>query len=135
MADIYRERNGKRVLLVEGEPWTRDSLSLFFRVEGCSAHVAATATEAMAALSSGGFDLIICEYWLPDMDGLSFLKICADGHPGAVKILTSAYLPAQAIEEAKWAGIHAVIRNPFLHGGDAQTRALPESNFMRFKGV
>jgi DNA-binding NtrC family response regulator len=111
--EIYRELNGKRVLLVEGEPWTRDFLSLFLRVEGCSPHVAASATEAMAALSAGWFDLIICEYWLPDMDGLSFLKLIGDGHPGTVKILTSSYMPDQAMGEAKRVGVHDVIRPPF----------------------
>lgn len=109
----YGDLNGKRILLVEGEPWTRDSLSLILRVEGCSPHVAASATEAMAALSAGRFDLIICEYWLPDMDGLSFLKLFGDRHPGTVKILTWSYMADQAMGEAKWAGIHEVIHPPF----------------------
>ena len=115
MPNISRELNGKRILLVEGEPWTRDSLSLslFLRVEGCSPHVAASATEAMAALSAGCFDLIICEYWLPDMDGLSFLKLFGDCHPGTVKILTSSYMSDQAMGEAKRVGIHDMIRPPF----------------------
>jgi DNA-binding NtrC family response regulator len=116
MPNISRELNGKRILLVEGEPWTRDSLSLVLRAEGCSPHVAASATEAMAALSAGRFDLIICEYWLPDMDGLSFLKLFGDCHPGTVKILTSSYMSDQAMVEAKWAGVHDVIRPPFTVG-------------------
>src|SRR5512132_1819526 len=108
------ELNGKRVLLVEGEPWTRDSLSHFFRIQGCSSlHVAASATEAMAALSACRFDLIVCEYWLPDMDGLSFLKLFGNRHPGTVKVLTSSYMSDQAMSEAKWAGIHDVLRPPF----------------------
>jgi DNA-binding NtrC family response regulator len=113
MPNIFRELNAKRVLLVEGEPWIRDSLSYFLRIEGCTPHVAASATEAMAALSAGRFDLIICEYWLPDMDGLSFLKLFGDRHPGAVKILTSSYMPDHAMGEAKYAGIHDVLRPPF----------------------
>jgi DNA-binding NtrC family response regulator len=113
MPNISRELNGKRILLVEGEPWTRNSLSLVLRVEGCSPHVAASATEAMAALSAGRFDLIICEYWLPDMDGLSFLKLFGDCHPGTVKILISSYMSDQAMGEAKRVGIHDVIRPPF----------------------
>lgn len=113
MPNIFRELNGKRILLVEGEPWTRDSLSFFLRIEGCSPHVAASATEAMAALSAGRFDLIVCEYWLPDMDGLSFLKLFGARHPETVKILTSSYMPDHAIGEAKCAGIHDVLRPPF----------------------
>ena len=34
MPNIFRELNGKRILLVKGEPWTRDSLSFFLRIEG-----------------------------------------------------------------------------------------------------
>jgi DNA-binding NtrC family response regulator len=89
------------------------SLSLFLRVKGYEPHVAASATEAMAALSADGFDLILCEYWLPDMDGLSFLKLIGDGQPAVVKILTSSYLPAHVMDEVKWAGIHDVILQPF----------------------
>ena len=122
MPEISRERSGKRILLVEGEPWTRNSLSSLLRIDGCSMHVAASAAEAMAALSADGFDLILCEYWLPDMDGLSFLKLVGDAHPGSVKILTSSYLSAQAMDEAKWSGIHDVILQPVT--GDMLGRAL-----------
>jgi DNA-binding NtrC family response regulator len=122
MPNICRELNGKRILLVEGEPWTRNSLSLVLRVEGCCLQVAASTAEAMAALSAGRFDLIICEYWLPDMDGLSFLKLFGDCHPGTVKILTSSYMSDQAMGEAKWAGVHDVIRPPFT--GEILGRAI-----------
>jgi hypothetical protein len=43
--------------------------------------------------------LIICEYWLPDMDGLSFLKLFGLSS-GTVKILTSSYMSDQAMVEA-----------------------------------
>jgi hypothetical protein len=46
MPEIPRERNGKRILLVEGEPWTCDSLSLFLRVKVYEPHVAASAGAA-----------------------------------------------------------------------------------------
>lgn len=111
MPEISRERNGKRILLVEGEPPTYNSL--FLRDKGYEPHFTASATEAMAALSADGFDLILCDYWLPDMDGLSFLKLIGDGQPAIVKILTSSYLPAHVMDEVKWAGIHDVILRPF----------------------
>jgi DNA-binding NtrC family response regulator len=105
--------NGKRILVVEGEPPSYNSLSLFLRGKGYEPHVAASATEATEALSADGFDLILCDYWLPDMDGLSFLKLIGDGQPAIVKILTSSYLPAHVMDEMKWAGIHDVILRPF----------------------
>ena len=102
---MIQELNKKRILLVEGEPSPRVSLSHILRVEGYNPHVATSAAEAKAALSADVFDKIICHYWLPDMDGLSFLKLLGDVHPGIVKILTSSYLSAHMMEEAQLAGI------------------------------
>lgn len=90
MPEFYRELNGMRLLLVEGESWTRYSLSLFFRNGRCSPHVAKCAAEGIAALSAGRFDLIICGYWLSDMDGLSFLTVPP---PKVRQVLRGAIIP------------------------------------------
>ncbi len=113
MRSFYRDLGVRSILLVEDDPWTRDSLSLFFQVEGCRLRSAASADEAIAALLGDRFDLVICEYWLPDMDGLSVLKLYGDCQPGAVKVLISAYLTHQAVDEAMRSGIDDVIRKPF----------------------
>ena len=136
MAENYRELDGKNILLVEGEPWARDSLSLFLRTGGCNLHVAGSATEAMEALSACKFDFIICEYWLPDLDGMSFLKTLGNGHPGTVKILTSSYLPAQAMDGTMCPGIIEVIRPPFTMDllRRALTRNRPPHGTREFRG-
>lgn len=113
MRNLYRELGVRDILLVEDDHWTTDSLSLFFRIEGCRLRSASTAEEAIEALLGDRFDLIICEYWLPDMDGLSMLKLYGNRQPGAVKVLISAYLTHPAVEEAMRSGIHEVIRKPF----------------------
>ncbi len=113
MKSLYRELGVKNILLVEDDQWTLDSLALFFQIEGCRLRSASNAADAIAALSESRFDLIICEYWLPDMDGLSVLKLYANRQAGAVKVLVSAYLTHQAVEEAVRSGIHEVIRKPF----------------------
>ena len=113
MRGFYQDMGVRSILLVEDDQWTRDSLALFFRIEGCRLQCASNAEEAIAALSEGRFDLILCEYWLPDMDGLSLLKLYGNRQTGAVKLLISAYLTHQAAEEAVRSGIHDVIRKPF----------------------
>ncbi|MGE5188912.1 MAG: response regulator [Gemmatimonadota bacterium] len=113
MGNLYRELGVTDILLIEDDPWTMDALSLFFRIEGCRVRAASTTEEAIEALSGGRFDLIICEYWLPDMDGLSILRLYGNRQPGAVKFLISAYLTHRAVEEAVRSGIHEVIRKPF----------------------
>ncbi len=113
MKKFYQDLGVRSILLVEDDQWTRDSLALFFRIEGCRLQSASNAEEAIAALSDDRFDLIICEYWLPDMDGLSLLKLYGTRQTGAIKLLISAYLTHQATEEAIRSGIHDVIRKPF----------------------
>jgi len=113
LKNLYRELGVKNILLVEDDPWTRESLSLFFQIQGCHLHSAANAAEAIAALSDDRYDLIVCEYWLPDMDGLSLLKLCGKRQPRVIRFLVAAYLTHQAAEEASRAGIHDVIRKPF----------------------
>ena len=113
MKNLYRELGVKNILLVEDDPWTRDSLALFFQIEGCRLTSAANAEEAVVSLSAGHYDLILCEYRLPDLDGLSLLKSYGNRQPGAVKFLIAAYLSHQVAEEVVRAGIHDVIRKPF----------------------
>lgn len=113
MKSIYRELGMTNILLVENDPWTRDSLSLFFRFEGCRLKSAANAEEALAALSTDRFDLILCEHRPPDIDGLSLLRQYGNRQPKAVKFLIAVHPPDRTAEEIELAGIHDVIRKPF----------------------
>jgi len=109
----YRQLGVEKILLVENDPWTRESLSLFFQIQGCRLQSDANAQEAIGSLSEGQHDLILCEYWLPDMDGLTLLKLYGNRQPRAVKFLLAAYLTHEVAREVGRAGIHDVIRTPF----------------------
>lgn len=50
-----------------------------------------TAEEAMEAVKQYTFDIIICDYRLPGMDGVEFFTLAAPYAPKAAKVLTSAY--------------------------------------------
>ena len=101
------------VLLIEDDPWSRDSLTTFFRIVGCRMESAENAMEAIAAVSRDRFDLILCEYQLPGMSGLTLMKMLGNIDPGAVKFLFTSYPVQKLIEEAVRSGIHEVIRKPF----------------------
>ncbi len=113
MENIYKALSVENILLVEDDPWTRDSLSLFFGIEGCRLSSAGSAAEAATAMSSERFDMIICEYWLPDTDGLSLLNQLGNGAHGPIKILVSSYPAHPTADEARRLGIHDVIGKPF----------------------
>ena len=88
------------ILLIEDDPWSRDSLAMFFRIVECRMRSVASAKEAITAMSRDRFDLILCEYQLPGMSGLTLLKIFGNIQPKAVKFLFTAYPIQKLAEEA-----------------------------------
>ena len=113
MKNHYKDLGVESILLIEDDPWSRDSLSTFFRIVECRMESAENAMEAIAAVSRNRFDLILCEYQLPGMSGLALLKTLGDMHPRAVKFLFTSYPVDKLTEEAVRSGIHEVIRKPF----------------------
>ena len=113
LKNLYKELGVESILLIEDDPWSRDSLSTFFRIVECRMQSAENAMEAIAAVSRDRFDLILCEYQLPGMNGLTLLKMLGDIHDGAVRFLFTSYPVQKLAEEAVRSGIHEVIRKPF----------------------
>jgi CheY-like chemotaxis protein len=117
MKSLYEELGLKNILLVGDDPWTRETLSFFFQIQGCHLESAEGGREGIAALSGNRFDMILCEYSLPDGDGLSFLKFCGKIEPRAFKFLIGVSRTSQSSEEADSAGINGVILKPFVAEG------------------
>ena len=113
MRNLYKELGVESILLIEDDPWSRDSLTTFFRIVECRMESAENAMEAIAAVSRNRFDLILCEYQLPGMNGLELLKILGKSDHGAVKFLFTSYPVDKLVEGAVRSGIHEVIRKPF----------------------
>jgi CheY-like chemotaxis protein len=113
LKNLYKELGVERILLIEDDPWSRDSLTTFFRIVECRMESAGNATEAIAAVSRDRFDLILCEYQLPGMNGLDLLKMLGNSDHGAVKFLFTSYPADKLVEGAARSGIHEVIRKPF----------------------
>lgn len=113
MKNIYKELGVGEILLIEDDPWSRDSLSTFFRIVECSMRSADTAMDAVVESSRHTFDLILCEYQLPGINGLALLEMLGKIQPGAVKFLFTSYPIGKLATDAARAGIHEVIRKPF----------------------
>jgi len=125
MKNLYKDLGVRNILLIGEDPWSRESLSTYFRIVGCDMHSAENAMEAVAAMSRGRFDLILCEYQLPGTSGITLLKLLENIQPGAVKFLFTSYPVQKLAEEAVRSGIHEVIRIPF-------TMATLEESLLRY---
>jgi two-component system copper resistance phosphate regulon response regulator CusR len=79
-----------RVLVVEDEQKTRDSLAEGLRLEAWNVVVAENGSGAIGTLEREEFDLIILDWMLPDRDGLEVLQhLRGRGHQTSVLMLTS----------------------------------------------
>jgi two-component system copper resistance phosphate regulon response regulator CusR len=65
---------GIRILVVEDEAEIADFLVRGLREEGFTVEHVDDGEAARIALNAGGFDLVLLDWWLPSIDGLSLLK-------------------------------------------------------------
>lgn len=103
----------KKVLLVDGDEGIRKSLSLFLQSRGYNLHAVENATLALMAIKKKPYDIIICEQFLPDMNGLNFFEIINNRYHGVIKILITTYGSTTALGNICEKGIDFVLTKPF----------------------
>jgi DNA-binding NtrC family response regulator len=111
--DLFSKLKDKKILLVDDDEWIRDSLTLYFDTEGCHIIAVETAEEGMELLKQQGYDIILIDYKLPGMDGLTFSKKIQEMCPDTIKILITAYKTKEVVSEARQIGIQDLIDKPF----------------------
>jgi len=109
---LFRNLKDKKILLVDDDEWIRDSLTMYFDIEGCQIVAVRTAEEGLELLKQQGYDIILIDYKLPGIDGLTFSRKIREICPDAIKILITAYRSEKIVSEALTAGIHDLLDKP-----------------------
>jgi two-component system copper resistance phosphate regulon response regulator CusR len=71
---VAAEVMGIRILIVEDEPPIADFLVRGLREEGFTVEHAADGESAWHALQTGSWDVVLLDWWLPGVDGLTLLR-------------------------------------------------------------
>jgi DNA-binding NtrC family response regulator len=103
----------KHILLIDDDAWIRDSMSVCLSCEGCRVTTAKTAREGLDFLRQGGVDILICDYQLPDRDGLDLLREAKGVAPEVPMILITAFGSRQLYAQAADIGVDIFIDKPF----------------------
>lgn len=111
--NVFSRLKNMNILLIDDDEWIRDAMRIFFETEGCQIAAFETAEEAREMIQRQDYDIVICDYKLPGMDGLDFFKEVRQAKPDALTVLITAYKTADLVSEAKKIGVHAFIAKPF----------------------
>jgi DNA-binding NtrC family response regulator len=102
----------KRLLIVDDELGSRESLRNVFS-RAYEVDLADGAKAALRQLSEKRFDLVLLDYIMPEMDGLTLLKEVQNLYPGLPFIMVSASPSVRPVVEAMRAGAHDYVSKPF----------------------
>ena len=101
-----------RILIVDDEELIRWSLAERMRAEGYDVVEAGTGEEALEE-ARDGVDLVLLDYKLPDMDGVTVLRRIKELDPDALVILLTAYASVETAVEAMKEGAFHFANKPF----------------------
>jgi CheY-like chemotaxis protein len=107
--------NGPRVLVVDDDALIRDALRLLLEEMGARVTEAADGREALEHLDADGFDLVLCDLRMPEVDGFAVIRrIRGDlrwRHLPVVAV--SAVGPGAGPDRIREAGFDAQLHKPF----------------------
>ncbi len=101
-----------QILLIDNDKYIRESLGTFFNSGKDSFLIFKSASEGLNALEYQKIDVVISDYFLPDMDGVEFLKKVADKNPDIIRILMTTIVNEDLEQEIKNAEIDALLVKP-----------------------
>lgn len=111
MTDEYRPT----VLIVDDEEMVTISLRNLFRLQSNYQIITYTSPkEALAAAGNGAADLVITDYLMPEMDGITFLSRFKEVQPQAIRVLLTGYADKEnAIRAINSVGLYQYIEKPW----------------------
>ena len=111
--DGYLSRMCYSILIVDDDAQLRGICRTILEEAGWLAFEASNGKEALAAIETTSFDLILLDLCMPDIDGLEFLMAVRPKLPKLKIIAMSGFIDGVMLRAAKMFGAAAIIDKPF----------------------
>jgi len=100
------------IMLIDNDKHVRDSLNVFFEGTRTDFLIFKSGSEGLNSLKYQDIDVVIADYFLPDMDGVLFLTKAAKINSSATRILMATLSNDELAQEIARAGIDQFIEKP-----------------------
>jgi len=105
--------NSKNVLVIDDEPVVRDGCRMVLMKEGLTVDVCDSGSRGLEMAREGGYDVIILDLKLPDMDGMEILGTVKQEKPRTCIIIITGYATVQSAIMAMKQGAFDYLVKPF----------------------
>ncbi|MEW6673204.1 MAG: response regulator [Thermodesulfobacteriota bacterium] len=102
-----------RILLMEDEPSVAKGLQMVLTEEGYAVDLAMTGQSALDRFTQKGFDLLVADLRLPDIDGMEVIKRVKARRPQTSVVVITGYSTVTSAIEAMKLGAHDYLPKPF----------------------
>ena len=100
------------ILLLDDEENTRKSLSTFLRMHGYEVETAARPSEALRKLEGGGYEILLTDVRMPEMDGIELTEKVAPLYPSLTILIMTAYGNVKDVVKAMKRGAFDYLTKP-----------------------
>lgn len=105
-----------RILIVDDEPVVIKSCERILTPEGYAVDGASNGREAIGKLGKDGFDLVITDLRMPDIDGIELIRWIKNSKPDTGVVVITGYPSQESIKEALGLRILDYLPKPFSPG-------------------
>ena len=103
----------QRILVVDDEESVAVTLqSGLERMPDCEVFVTTSGEQALQLFDEQAFDLLITDYKMPGLDGMTLAEHIRQSHPSTVIIMLTAYSSEELLEWATRASVHRILDKP-----------------------
>ncbi|MGD8227761.1 MAG: response regulator [Desulfobacteraceae bacterium] len=117
--DVYAERmpnkaaHSPHVLLVEDEPGVANGLKMILSKVGYAVDISMTGLKALEVFRGNGFELVVADLRLPDIDGMDVIRVIKEERPETKVVVITGYPSVSSAVESAKLGVSDYLRKPF----------------------